>query len=345
MYAALVFAVLLAAAALAVDFGNLWSQRRHMQNAADAAALEAARARCFDTTNPSVAAAAGAAYAKPPHNLASAAAVTALDSYTFRASVSIEAPTYFARAFGVDSVHVEAEAKAKCGNSSGGCNLFPAAFSRQIWDAKLKGQCGKTFYVWSSSQDNENQALDCDVYDCASHSEVFTETGRQWVDFTEATDPNYPAECAAKNGFGKAELACWIEGTAFRSRVPIPNWVCTTEGNKWGLKDSVRRRADMGSPLNIVRIPLQDTPVGAPPERQCPGNDSPNADLVYISDFGCAQVIGPDRDVELCEIDKPSKCKKFKMVQMAVSCSLVCNTGCGVGGAGEGSVRAPGLVQ
>ena len=47
VWVAIVFVLLLATLALAVDFGNIWSQRRHMQNAADAAALEAARARCF----------------------------------------------------------------------------------------------------------------------------------------------------------------------------------------------------------------------------------------------------------------------------------------------------------
>ena len=44
IYVALSMLVLLGFVALAVDVGYLYAERRHMQNAADAGALEAARA-------------------------------------------------------------------------------------------------------------------------------------------------------------------------------------------------------------------------------------------------------------------------------------------------------------
>ena len=54
--------VLLGIVALAVDVGHLYAERRHMQNAADAGALEAARARCFDNDTAEAAAAKGQAF-------------------------------------------------------------------------------------------------------------------------------------------------------------------------------------------------------------------------------------------------------------------------------------------
>ena len=167
IWVAIVFTLLLATLALAVDFGNIWSQRRHMQNAADAAALEAARARCFAKASPSAAAASGAAYAKPPHNLATSASVTPSgDGWSFTAKASTEAPTYFAGAFGVSSLHVEASARATCGSSTGACNLFPTAFSEEIWNERLRERCNQAFYVWSSDADSGKQDLNCDEFDC-----------------------------------------------------------------------------------------------------------------------------------------------------------------------------------
>ena len=51
IYVAISMIVLLGFVALAVDVGYLYAERRHMQNAADAGALEAARALCFGVTS------------------------------------------------------------------------------------------------------------------------------------------------------------------------------------------------------------------------------------------------------------------------------------------------------
>ena len=70
------------------------------------------------------------------------------------AKVATDAPTYFAGAFGVSSLHVEAGARASCGASNGACNLFPTAFSEEIWNAatewalqpeflRLEQRCGQ----------------------------------------------------------------------------------------------------------------------------------------------------------------------------------------------------------
>ena len=55
--------VLIGMLGLAIDLGSLYGERRQMQNAADAAALEAARARCFDNLSASAAAAKGVTFA------------------------------------------------------------------------------------------------------------------------------------------------------------------------------------------------------------------------------------------------------------------------------------------
>jgi len=72
--------------ALAIDIGALQGERRHMQNAADAAALEAARARCFDpgVTTGAQAAALGQQFA--------------VDNYSNRAMAASETFTVTARA-------------------------------------------------------------------------------------------------------------------------------------------------------------------------------------------------------------------------------------------------------
>jgi hypothetical protein len=134
--------VLIGVIALAVDVGHWYGQRRHMQNAADAAALAGAYEICINKeTSDTIIRATAIEYAE--RNGADAAMVdvlitdptgteTAGDIPSVRNTVvvtaGVAAETFFARLFGLETVDVGAVAAAACGKASEGCGAMPIAF-------------------------------------------------------------------------------------------------------------------------------------------------------------------------------------------------------------------------
>ena len=117
IYIAISMFVLLGFVALAVDVGHVYAERRHMQNAADAGALEAARALCFGVNvSASGAAAQGAAFMQAnnsrPDALSQAYTVVpnALNLWEFDATAEEVTRLYFAGAIGVAPMRVQATA-------------------------------------------------------------------------------------------------------------------------------------------------------------------------------------------------------------------------------------------
>ncbi len=131
-----VFAVMLVALmgmlALVIDMGNIYAQRRQMQNAADAGALAGARALALnqgvDAAEAAVAELTGRNGASSHSSTISASRVTVTAHKTF--------PTYFAAVIGVPTFNVQATAEATYrAPSSLRQNLVPLAVSeRTVWE-------------------------------------------------------------------------------------------------------------------------------------------------------------------------------------------------------------------
>jgi hypothetical protein len=129
---ALTAMVLLGMAALALDGGNLYLQRRQMQTAADAAALAAARGRCLNEDNwqdvgNAYCLANGADNTDPnPCNV-----VAGSSARSAQATATKRVQTWFAGLLGSEygTIDVSARAEASCGNVGAAKNLLPLAVS------------------------------------------------------------------------------------------------------------------------------------------------------------------------------------------------------------------------
>jgi len=366
IYVAISMMVLLGFVALAVDVGHLYAERRHMQNAADAGALEAARARCFDNAGAGDAAAAGAAFMEANNVRPDAighlyTVAPRANQWEFDATAEEAARPFFAGVIGLASVSVRATASAACGATERTCGLFPLAFDKAIWD-NVGGQCGKTFYVWTSDKEDpadEGKTFNCDICDCTKvyiknklQPEVIAiaETGRAWLDFTSAGSALTPGSCAGKNGCGAAELKCWVGGKSpgqLTLDPANPPCVSGTSGAKLGVRNEVNKRVG-----DFVNLPIYDGK--CTPDEGVKGECKEGFKLVK---FGCMEVQKwENQKVEIKlkitptpppKGPKPSDtCIEAQMMPVKVACDK-CNTECGkvTGGGDPGSgIKAVSLI-
>jgi hypothetical protein len=358
--------VLLGIVALAVDVGHLYAERRHMQNAADAGALEAARARCYDNDTAAAAAAKGSAFTTANNSRPDAISQSypvvpdAGNNWQFVATATEQTPTYFARVFGISQVEVAATAKAACGPSPSACGIFPLAFSQSTWN-QIKDQCGQQFFVWSGENSgNSTYVPNCTTLcDCTKVFDnkgdqipgaiALAETGRAWLDFTAATSQLNPVDCGGKNGCGTQELACWINKP---SQVLVLKDTCVsgTNGTKLGVKNDINNQAG-----KYFTVPLYD--------KRCNtsgGSGVCDSEGFNISSFGCVQVGGlqpqpitiawkatPTPDPLDPTKKWPKECVKDKLLYVSVACNK-CSTDCGKtsGGGDPGSgIKAISLIK
>ena len=350
---AILMVVLLAFAALAIDFGRIYLERRFLQNAADAGALAGARAMCFDGKTYAEATAPGGpaeTFAKqnvPASNLAGTT-VSFPPAGTGVVQVTAEEdalPTFMGAVIGIlpgsggvgmNTVKVGATAAAACGPANTVCGLFPIAFDKSAFDQQLRNICGKEFYVWTGDDDVDPcSQCNCDT-NGDGEKDIFTNLSRGWVDFTgSVADPLYPTNCA-KPGCGTSEIKCWILADD-PAPITIPACIGGDRGIKAGAKTQIDARAGA-----IVRIPLFDSSCGSP--NSC-------KEGFHVVDFGCVKVIGWEQNKQLYypPPNSTTKCMKPKLVHVAVSCDKACNTACGStsgGGCPPGSsVCAVNLIE
>jgi hypothetical protein len=381
VWVAIALTVLMGAVALAVDVGSLYSERRWMQNAADAAALEAARYKCFTEPVPasSTAAARGATFATTNYPRPNAAAL----SYTvaprtgypweFEATAVEQVRPWFAGVLGFGPTEVKATAAAACGDTDRACGVFPLAFSQTLWDG-IETQCGKTFYVWTGDKENGGKGANppnCTACDCTKVYDkkgdllpgvlAVADSGRAWLDFTSAGTGLNPVDCGGNNGCGAAELKCWIDDD---SNVIVLNNSCVsgTNGVKLGVKGNVNGRS--GDYVNVPLFNARCAPAASPSGHTC------DAQGFNISSFGCVQVVGLETDKKslvwaatptapgkyCTATNRPNNCEMCldeKMLEVKVGCdpatgATLCSTDCGKtsgGGAPGAGVRAVSLID
>lgn len=353
--------VLMIMLAFAIDIGTLQGERRHMQNAADAAALEAARARCYDSASSSVARASGETFATAKYSSRPFAAVPPTfsvtegrNSWEFVATGTETVKLAFAGVFSSGQVSVSAVGAAACNSSPQACGLFPIALSDDVWDP-ISGDCGQLFYVWTSDHDKDPQGNqdptptpvpppDCVMCNCEEVYEgntlvpggiAITDVGRAWLDFSSIANPPDPLPadyCAESQGCGTNELRCWIltpEPPVFRL---VGDCVSGTQGVKAGVRQDVNEREG-----DYVNIPIFEDTACSPPE----GVKDNCGEGYKIAKFGCVQVAQwPSNKINLdwkmtptpdpAQPNKPTPkwCFSEKMMAVRVGCNG-CETDCG----------------
>jgi Flp pilus assembly protein TadG len=121
VFTAITLTALLAVCALAVDFGSWFTKQRHLQAAADAAALAGAQ----DLPDTSTASSTAENYASTNVSDLSSWSPTFPDSNTINVSLSENAPGIFSKFVGVNSETIHAHARAQVGTPGQIYNALP----------------------------------------------------------------------------------------------------------------------------------------------------------------------------------------------------------------------------
>jgi hypothetical protein len=335
---ALMIVMLLAFVSLAVDAGNVFSVRRKLQNAADAAALAAARELCLGrsatqakTTASTYLVKNGATAIGEVSGGNTSTIEFANDNTRVVVRAKGTAGLLLGNLMSTDDIEVVANANAACGSAKSACSLWPIIFSEDLWK---QVPCGKTIAVWDTDNTNQVECFIggkyepnlCKCYNCDPQNLlmddflVVSDVQRGWVDFPTSTDPRYPDVCK-ENGSGASELKCNLENN-YQGKLTLPSWVEALNGVKAsGLKEVEKRIGD------TVRIPLYG---GIVLERQASCYDR-KVDKFNVTKFGCVQVDGVEKNKWLNPL--PGMPKSYKPVKMTAvyvtkSCGI-CTTACG----------------
>jgi hypothetical protein len=332
---AVALVVLLVFISLSIDVGHVYSERRRMQNAADAGALAGARQLCL-VNDEDLARAEASRYMQENGVLPGDIAEEDIEITGNVVSVTARqtTDTFIARVIGRETVDVGAPAAAACGAANSACGLFPIAFSEGIWQEIYDdgAGCGSTFYVWNDETSGSVCQVGgvpstnmCDCYDCDLDNNgdddfvVNIGEGRAWLDYSGATAPFTDACTAA--GCGAAELACHIRNDV-GTKVELPSCVAGDSGVKAGVKDDIESR--IGDTLGFA---LYDS-LGCPSGNNCGGGTT-----YHVVGFGCMSILGWEQNFELQP--KPEfaalgyKKQKGKAIRGRINCGNECTTGCG----------------
>lgn len=317
---AMLMVVFVAFLVIAIDMGNILTERRRMQNAADAAALAGAWEVCFG--NPAAAEQTARQYAISRNHAQTADVSVGNLRVTVHTHETI--PLNIAQFFGINTADINARAVAACGAAESGCNMWPITFPVWKWTelaGGFGGNCnpGKVFYVWTGQQ--ENQSPNCEIYDCDvdgdGSADVVDIWGRAFLDFGHVPSPNYPDDCR-QPGCGEDELACWIADES-GGYVQIPSCIAGTSGVKAGTHLDVDFRVG-----DIVGIPIYESTDCIDDDLEtCPGGET-----YYINWIGCVYDEGWVHGLELPRLDGANPPWKDKAIKVTVSCDG-CATACG----------------
>lgn len=157
---ALMIIVLLGVAALAIDVGSLYGERRNMQNAADAAALAGAGELCLGRTYEQANDMA-VHYAVVRNDADQAFPVPTVAGNLRSMTVTVQktANHFFARIFTSGSSEVMASATARCERTGSGCGTWPETVKQ---DKFRNLGCNVDFYISLSNDECNNTTHYCD---------------------------------------------------------------------------------------------------------------------------------------------------------------------------------------
>ncbi|MBC7241297.1 MAG: hypothetical protein H5T60_02485 [Anaerolineae bacterium] len=278
---------------LAIDFGLVWTERRHMQNAADAGALAGARELCLGNSESAARQKAFEYAVTRNHRPYAQEATITVGSNTVTVVAIERVEVFFGGIFGIPTVTVSADATAACGRVTSACGLWPVAFDIDRWRYLVQAsRCNQPFYVW-----DDDQIVDCETYDCDLNNDGYDDVvvggDRGWLDLSGV--PGLYDHVCLQPGCGESELECWIRSNS-GARIELPACISGDSGVKAGAKDGVNARAG-----DTVAVPLFESVGCTNPSGNCPGG------LTYwITAVGCIQVVGWDQNVRLDPIELPT---------------------------------------
>ncbi len=335
--------VLIGFLALAIDVGNIYMERRRMQNAADAGALAGAREMCLGQSEATVRAAA-ANYMARNGMVAGEIGVDDIQFVSNRVIVNAHetVTTLIARLIGIVTVDVGASATASCTGANAACGLWPISFDLNLYSGVT---CGQSMVIWDADKDNKAVVCEidgaprdlCECYDCDLDNNgsddfvVVTDIARGWMDFPSTDDPVYTDSCKAE-GCGASELACRL-GNGSGGRVELPACIPGLRGVKAGVKDEVDARRG-----EVVQVGLYSG-INCATGSNCSGTD---AESYNITSFGCVSVGGWVQSFTLNP--KPGMSDEYKRISSkAIIATKQCNSGSCVSfcGVGNGAPAAP----
>jgi Flp pilus assembly protein TadG len=353
--------VLLGFAALAIDVSFGYSQRRDMQNAADAGALAGAYELCFG--DPAKFKDVAERYAGE-YNRAQTVFVEPENEAEVKVkgiitvTTQIAAPTFFANVFGASELNVSAQAVSACGKANAACGLLPIGFEQSVWKP---GDCGSYLVFWND--DNKNKSLDCTSYRCDKIYDraknvwytvpVPYMDHRAWIDFTDVMEDGASDHCDS-SGCGGREVRDRIAGNTGpgNNSQPCRSYArlegCAADATAEGV--NAKAWMDIEGLKGQTRFfPLYNGFCDAGVEGGSCGKGG-----YRISGFGCTTIIGP---FNLCNHSayqndssqpNPSQCNGPKVVVAQVACGTACATTCGTTtgeAAGPGDVVAAGILR
>lgn len=332
---ALMFMAVLAFVALAVEAGNVYAERRLLQNAADASALAAARDLCL---NRGEATALNSARTYLSRNGMSSVdiSLSEISIENNRVTVTARRPaeTLLARVLGWNEINVGATARSACGAAASACGLWPVALDYALYEGV---QCGQSVVIWDADFDGTDAVCEidgvphdvCDCYDCDLDDDgsndfvIVASIARGWMDFPEgAFQQDIFFDSCDSNGCGTSELTCRLLNN-YGGRMTLPACLPGLRGVKAGAKDEVNARA--GETVNVPLFASINCAAG----NHCTGKE---AETFYVTRFGCVTVTGWVQNFTLNP--KPGMPKTYKKITSKAvlatkDCSGNCMTFCG----------------
>jgi hypothetical protein len=364
----LVFFVFLA---IAIDVGHILTERRRMQNAADAGALAGAWEICFG--DPARAVPTAQEYTIDRNHAQVADVSIAGGRVTVYAREATD--LYVARLFGIPTADINARAVAACGGVTSLCGLWPISFHIDRWNRLECWNEGDdedvgTFYVFNDGRFEEDDMCyddidgechpPCDILD--SNGDVDVEGAcecslippdndafvvgsghRGWLLFPRPRPPYDYFDMGCADNCGD-QVRCWIDAGSYSGEIPLPmvsvgmtNTICLP--GQPGVDESVRidiERDHIGQRPNVLLWDRQ-CDAGEPVTGQCPG------DPYHIVGAGCIEIVAVlEVDLERREAYRPPDycLMNVKVVQARRLC--LCDSECG---STSGELPAPGEVR
>ncbi len=252
---AIMMVVLVALLGLVIDGGNVYAQRRQMQNAADAGALAGARAWAHSEGGDEAAARAAIQEYAVTRNGATSYSAT-FEGTHVTVTARKDVPTYFVRVIGISTMPVSARARAGVYRvTEPGCGILPlAAYDKRpipgeddptswpTWTGEPEDRCPPDgtgcFRIWTSAPKESDDFEDYDT----------REDQYGWLNLNG-------------DGLADVELTCWVSCDAYPCANPesYPNpGVQEVENGSAGLMTNALERIAQCWTHHIVWIPVYD---------------------------------------------------------------------------------------
>jgi hypothetical protein len=320
IYVAVAMVALLGLAALAIDGGHLYAERRAMQNAADAGALAGARELCRGI--PEATAEAVARDYAVNRNQA-AWATPAASGKTLSVNALEPVNLLFGGIGGIVpvSMTVSASAQARCERTNSACTTWPISVKQSQWEDKTKLSCGDTIYITVEHDDDCPSGCDC--------SHVFsgvTDPQRGWIVRPNDSCGNAGGITTFRDALYNGGYSDWQirVGDCMRGK---PGTSTGAFGGANGTDLENWRIANGGAPT--VRIPLFSSYAAG----DCGGGGDLNCKSYTVGGFGCFDVTGWEKNKVAVPALPGKTCKLdiSKVIVARVRCDS-CPISCGSAG-------------